>query len=219
MDTLEIIREIERDDALRASLRAVLLGDELLGLPDQLRLLTAEVSKLTEAQRRTEVAQRRTDATVAELSRTVSELTEAQRRTEVAVNRLAEDIGEISEVSCAAVLQAVAEMKGWTTLDSPGPIDVGTGEVDVRAHFSTPEGEVVILAEAKSRLYGKNVSKWASRVGEPTWRNKFLYPGFDGQVLPCIYGTLIYADAIVEARRLGVGVIGPEGERLVPLPL
>jgi len=219
MDTLEIIREIEHDDALRASLRAVLLGDELLGLPDQLRLLTAEVSKLAEAQRRTDESLRSLEETVKELAESQRRTEASQRRTDVAVNKLAEDVGEISEVSCAAVLGAVAEMKDWTALDIPGPVDVGTGEVDVRARFATPEGEVAILAEAKSRLYGKDVSKWASRVGESAWRNKFLYPGFDGQVLPYIYGTLIYADAIAEARRLGVGVIGPEGERLAPLPL
>ncbi len=226
MDTLEIIREIEHDDALRASLRAVLLGDELLGLPDQLRLLTTEVAKLAEAQKRTEEAQKRTDESLRSLEEVVKELAEAQKRTDdavgkltVSVNKLAEDVGEISEVSCAAVLRAVAELKGWTVLDRPGPIDVGTGEVDVRARFATPEGEVAILAEAKSRLYGKDVSKWASRVGESTWRGKFLYPGFEGKVLPYIYGTLIYADATIEAERLGVGVIGPEGERLAPLPL
>ncbi|MHB8264026.1 MAG: hypothetical protein ACYDGY_09845 [Acidimicrobiales bacterium] len=244
MDTLEIIREIEHDDALRASLRAVLLGDEILGIPEQLRLLTIEVRELAEAQQRTEVAQQRTDATVRELveaqkrtdatmaeaqkrtdwrldrtEKALAELAEAQKRTEVAVYKLAEDVGEISEVSCAVVLGAVAEIKGWTSLDTPGPIDIGKGEIDVRARFATPDGEVAILAEAKSRLYGKDVSRWADRVGESAWRGRFLYADFTGQVLPYVYGTLIYADAITEAKRLGIGVIGPEGERLAPLPL
>ncbi|MHB8264282.1 MAG: hypothetical protein ACYDGY_11190 [Acidimicrobiales bacterium] len=198
MDTLEIIREIEHDDALRASLRAVLLGDEILGIPEQLRLLAMGVRELAEAQQRT-------DANLAELVR--------------AVGKLAEDVGEISEASCAAVLGAVAEAKGWTSLDTPGPVDIGRGEIDVRARFATPDGEVAILAEAKSRLYGKDVSRWADRVGESAWRGRFLYADFTGQVLPYVYGTLIYADAIAEAKRLGIGVIGPAGERLAPLPL
>ncbi len=233
MDTLEIIRELEHDDALRAALRAVILGDELLSLPDQMRLLTAEVQKLTEAQERTEEAQKHTEESVKglaeaqrSLEETVKGLAEAQRSLEetvkglaVSVNKLAEDVGEVSEVSCAAVLGAVAQWKGWTALDRPGPVDVGTGEVDVRARFSTDGGEVAILAEAKSRLYGKDVVKWASRVGEPAWRGQFLYPGFEGQVLPYVYGTLIYADALTEAERLGIGVIGPEGERIAPRPL
>jgi len=44
MDTLGIIRQIESDPGLRAQLRAVLLGDELLGLPGQ-------VAQLIEVQR------------------------------------------------------------------------------------------------------------------------------------------------------------------------
>ncbi len=219
MDTLEIIRELEHDDALRAALRAVILGDELLSLPDQMRLLTAEVQKLTEAQERTEEAQKHTEESVKGLAEAQRSLEETVKGLAVSVNKLAEDVGEVSEVSCAAVLGAVAQWKGWTALDRPGPVDVGTGEVDVRARFSTDGGEVAILAEAKSRLYGKDVVKWASRVGEPAWRGQFLYPGFEGQVLPYVYGTLIYADALTEAERLGIGVIGPEGERIAPRPL
>jgi hypothetical protein len=44
MDTLGIIRQIESDPGLRAQLRAVLLGDEVLGLPGQ-------VAQLIEVQR------------------------------------------------------------------------------------------------------------------------------------------------------------------------
>jgi len=44
MDTLDIIRQMESDPGLRAQLRAVLLGDEVLGLPGQ-------VAQLIEVQR------------------------------------------------------------------------------------------------------------------------------------------------------------------------
>ena len=47
MDALEIIRQLEGDAGLRAQMRAVLLGDELLELPELVR-------RLTEAQLRTE---------------------------------------------------------------------------------------------------------------------------------------------------------------------
>lgn len=191
MDTLEIIRELEHDEALRASLRAVILGDELLSLPDQMRLLTTEVQKLVEA----------------------------QKQTTMSIHRLEENVGEVSEESCAAVLGAMAYRKGWTVLDNPGLIDIGKGEVDVRGRFDTPIGEVAILAETKSRLRGSHVSKWASRVGGSAWREQFLYPGFEGQVLPYVYGTIIYDDAFIEAERLGIGVIGPGGERVAPRPL
>ena len=282
MNTLEIIREMEQDESLRAALRAVILGDEILGLPNEMRLLTAEVKKLAEAQQRTENAQQRTeeavkelvaaqlrtenaqrhtDETVKSLEEMVKELAEAQRHTENAqrhtdetvkelanaqrhtdetvkelanaqrhtdetvrelkesVNRLNESVGEIAEESCALVLGAMAEERGWTVLDKPGPIDVGQGEVDVRGRFDTPDGEVVVLAEAKSRLQGKYVERWADRVGDPAWRKRFLYPGFNGKVLPYMYGTLIYSDVDKQAKKRGIGVIKYNGEYLAPRPL
>ncbi len=210
---MEIIREIESDPALRASLRAVLLGDEILELPTLVAANTSAIAELKGAVAKLIEAQERTDATVGRLA-------EAQERTDATVGRLAtavgkleENLGEIVEVSCAAVLGAVAEMKGWTAIDAPGPIDVGEGEVDVRGRFSTTEGEVVVLAEAKSRLRGGDVKKWARRVTDETWRARHLYEGFGGTVLAYVYGTLVYADAYAEARRVGIGVIGPEGER------
>ncbi len=317
MNTLEIIREMEQDESLRAALRAVILGDEILSLPNEMRLLTAEVKKLAEAQQRTENtqqrieeavkelvaaqlrtenAQRHTDETVKSLEEMVKELAEAQRHTENAqrytdetvkelanaqrhtdetvkelanaqrhtdetvksleemvkelaeaqrhtdetvkelaeaqrhtdetvrelkesVNRLNESVGEIAEESCALVLGAMAEERGWTVLDKPGPIDVGQGEVDVRGRFDTPDGEVVVLAEAKSRLQGKYVERWADRVGDPAWRKRFLYPGFNGKVLPYMYGTLIYSDVDKQAKKRGIGVIKYNGEYLAPRPL
>ncbi|MCL4443784.1 MAG: hypothetical protein M1456_06795 [Actinobacteria bacterium] len=282
MNTLEIIREMEQDESLRAALRAVILGDEILSLPNEMRLLTAEVKKLAEAQQRTENAQQRTeeavkelvaaqlrtenaqrhtDETVKSLEEMVKELAEAQRHTENAqrhtdetvkelanaqrhtdetvkelanaqrhtdetvrelkesVNRLNESVGEIAEESCALVLGAMAEERGWTVLDKPGPIDVGQGEVDVRGRFDTPDGEVVVLAEAKSRLQGKYVERWADRVGDPAWRKRFLYPGFNGKVLPYMYGTLIYSDVDKQAKKRGIGVIKYNGEYLAPRPL
>lgn len=46
MDTLGIIRQLEGDAGLRAQLRAVLLGDEMLETPALLRQLTARVDEL-----------------------------------------------------------------------------------------------------------------------------------------------------------------------------
>jgi len=43
MDALGIIRQIETDPALKAQMRAVLLGDELLALPAQVAQLVAPV--------------------------------------------------------------------------------------------------------------------------------------------------------------------------------
>ncbi|MCL4433985.1 MAG: hypothetical protein M1399_04345 [Actinobacteria bacterium] len=212
-----------------------------------MRLLTAEVKKLAEAQLRTENAQRHTDETVKELvaaqlrtenaqrhtdetvkslEEMVKELVAAQRHTDETVRALAEsvhkleeNVSEVAEESCASVLRAMAYQKGWTVLDTPAPITVAQGEVDVRGRFDTPEGEIMILAEAKSRLREKHIEKWASRVGDPAWREKFLYPGFKGTVLPYMYGTLVYSEAFVKAEQHGIGVIKYDGEHLAPHPL
>ncbi|MCL4433649.1 MAG: hypothetical protein M1399_02595 [Actinobacteria bacterium] len=303
MNTLEIIRELEQDESLRVTLRAVILGDELVGLPSEMRLLTAEVKKLAEAQLRTENAQQRTEETVKELANaqqrteeTVKELANAQQRTEETVkelvlaqlrieetvkelvlaqlrieetvksleltvrelvaaqlrtenaqqrtektvkelvsaqlrieetvrelkenvDRLNESVGETAEVSCALVLGAMAEERGWIVLDEPAPVAMDEDEVDVRGRFDTPDGEVVVLAEAKSRLQKKYVDRWANRVGDKDWREKFLYPGFNGKVLPYMYGTLIYSGVNERAKEFGIGVITYNGECLTPRPL
>ena len=230
---LEIIRELEQDESLRVTLRAVILGDELLGLPSEMRLLTAEVKKLAEAQLRTENAQQRTEETVKELAtaqqrteETVKELVLAQLRIEETVrelkenvDRLNESVGETAEVSCALVLGAMAEERGWIVLDEPAPVAMDEDEVDVRGRFDTPDGEVVVLAEAKSRLQKKYVDRWANRVGDKDWREKFLYPGFNGKVLPYMYGTLIYSGVNERAKEFGIGVITYNGECLTPRPL
>ncbi len=240
MNTLEIIRELEQDESLRATLRAVILGDEILSLPNEMRLLTAEVKKLAEVQQRTENAQRHTEETVKELANaqrrtdenvkslesTVKELVAAQLRTDGTVRelkenvgRLNESVGETAEVSCALVLGAMAEERGWIVLDEPAPVAMDEDEVDVRGRFDTPDGEVVVLAEAKSRLQKKYVDRWANRVGDKDWREKFLYPGFNGKVLPYVYGTLIYSGANERAKERGIGVITYNGECLAPRPL
>lgn len=54
MDALGIIRQLEDDVALRAQLRAVLLGDELLELPGLSRQMHASLEALVQAQVRTE---------------------------------------------------------------------------------------------------------------------------------------------------------------------
>jgi exonuclease VII small subunit len=104
MDTLGIIREIESDPALRAQLRAVLLGDEVLALPAQIaqlvegqRALQAAVStllarqdRLEAAQDRLEAAQDRLEAAMAALAESQQQLLARQDRLEAAMAALAE---------------------------------------------------------------------------------------------------------------------------------
>ena len=46
MDTLEIIRQLQADPALKAELRAVLLSEEVLGLPELVRENSRRIAAL-----------------------------------------------------------------------------------------------------------------------------------------------------------------------------
>jgi chromosome segregation ATPase len=103
-DLKDLLELLERHPEWKSALRASLLGEELLRLPELVREIAAEVRALAEAQKRTEEqvrelaeAQRRTEQRVEELAEAqrrteqrVEELAEAQRRTEQRVEELAE---------------------------------------------------------------------------------------------------------------------------------
>ena len=48
MDTLEIIRQLQADPALKAQLRAVLLSEEVLGLPERIERVDEQLEKLVQ---------------------------------------------------------------------------------------------------------------------------------------------------------------------------
>ena len=52
MDTLDIIRQVQADPALKAELRAVLLGEEVLGLPELVKDNSRHIAALTERMER-----------------------------------------------------------------------------------------------------------------------------------------------------------------------
>ncbi len=66
VDTIGIIRQIEADPGLRAQLRAVLLGDEFLAMPQLLAELAEGQRRLEDALARTQAALERTQATLQE---------------------------------------------------------------------------------------------------------------------------------------------------------
>ena len=82
MDALGIIRQMEGDPALRAQMRAVLLGDEMLELPSLVR-------HLAESQERTSQQLGKLIARIDELAEQVARLTAAQVATETQLGELA----------------------------------------------------------------------------------------------------------------------------------
>ncbi len=98
MDTLGIIRQLEGDPALRAQLRAVLLGDDMLELPELVRRLAARLEQLVDTQQRIE--------------QRLEQLADAQQRTEQRLEQLA-DAQQRTEQELAQVVIAQQAMLRW----------------------------------------------------------------------------------------------------------
>ena len=89
VDALGIIRQLESDPALRAQLRAVLLGDEVLELPDLVRRLDLRFEQLVDAQNRTEARLGQLADAQNILQARVEQLADAQNRTEAELSAVA----------------------------------------------------------------------------------------------------------------------------------
>jgi len=86
MDTLGIIRQIESDPGLRAQLRAVLLGDELLGLPGQ-------VTQLIEVQRQMQAVLEAMVERQDRMEAVLEAMVERMDRMEARQDRMETDVG------------------------------------------------------------------------------------------------------------------------------
>jgi len=117
MDTLEIIRQLEHDEALRDELRAILLTRELLEAPEHIVRIEKAIAELVEAQKKT-------NQTVAELveaqkktNQTVAELVEAQKKTNQTVAELAkaskrhEETSKQHDSTLNVLIDAVAQQR------------------------------------------------------------------------------------------------------------
>lgn len=205
MDTLEIIRQIETDPGVRAQLRSVLLGDELLGMPAQVAELRRSIGELAEAQKSTEHS-------VAELRQSVAELAEAQKETNPAVKQLSDVVGGTVEEDAKALLEYIADQNGWQIISEPSPLDIN-GEIDVIAAVrDESEKRFTLLCEAKTRLRPADVSRFQRTLNNlPT--NIEIMP--DGQ-FNYVYGLVIYPGTRQKAQELGFGLLSPKGELVKP---
>jgi outer membrane murein-binding lipoprotein Lpp len=104
MNTIEIINEIEANPGLKAQLRAVLLGDELLEMPRQFAKLVELVEKLAKTQNEMKSdlstlkeGQKRLESDVSTLKSDVSTLKEGQKRLESDVSTLKSDVSTLKE--------------------------------------------------------------------------------------------------------------------------
>ncbi|MHB8264245.1 MAG: hypothetical protein ACYDGY_10990 [Acidimicrobiales bacterium] len=205
MDTLEIIRQIETDPALRAQLRSVLLGDDFVSFPDVVKALERDMERLIKLEERAEA---RLDA----LEKGQQELKQGQQELRHEVGVLSTVVGGTVEEDAKDVIRFILEQKGYRILTEPAPIDIN-GEVDVVATASAPDGEdVSVLIEAKTRLRVDDVRRFAgkfSALGDAA--------GLTGKRLGYVYGLVVYPGVDDASRKAGLGVISHNGERVAPL--
>jgi exonuclease VII small subunit len=241
VDTLGIIRQMESDPALRAQLRAVLLGDEVLRLPELVAENTRDIRDMKDAmlaverrlvrlekgQANLEKGQANLEKGQAGLKQSMERLEDRQDRVEQGlerlekghaslrkeVGRLAEVVGGTVEEDASSVVVTVLERRGWNVHGIPQPVQVN-GEIDVLAHASSPQGEEVpVLVEAKTRLRPADVRRFAAGLD-----GLAAAAGITGSYLSYVYGLRVYTGVDEAARELGLGLLCPDGELVEPLP-
>ncbi|MHB8296031.1 MAG: hypothetical protein ACYDH5_15720 [Acidimicrobiales bacterium] len=237
MDTLGIIRQIEADPGLRAQLRAVLLGDELLGLPAAVEAVRAQAVANAAG---IEVLKKGVAANTAGIERNAQGIErnaqgiernaqgiEAVREQAVAnaegirgnaraIDALRTEVGQLSAVvggtvekDAASLIETVLTRRGWRIVGEPQPVEVN-GELDVVAHALDGDGaEVTAVIEAKTRLRPADVRRFAANLG-----SLLSALGVTGTHIPYVYGLLVYSGVDDAAREAGIGVLEPEGERV-----
>ena len=180
------------------------------------------VGRLEEAVERLAQAQARTEERVGRLEEAVERLAQAQARTEEAVERLAQaqarteravgnmakEIGGLSatigfglEDICRVVLPGYLERHYNVYVSELNRKFFRVNKTDVEINFYG-EGrkngkKVVILGEAKSRIYEGEVKKFLQQISKVT-------PQIEHEILKVMFGYLIHPTAVELAKKEGV---------------
>jgi len=202
------------------------------------------LAELAEAQKRTEKRVDRLEIALNELAEAqkrtearVEELAEAQKRTEdhlaqlainqqgilVRLDRLEHQVGLIGnalgievEGEAGEIVAYVLEQQGYRLLEMPYALAIN-GEVDIVIKAETPDGESVsVLVEAKTRARLKELRRWHSRLQDQAFQQQLVDAGVKKPFLPYFFGLRVYQTVDTEARKLGIGVLDPDGERVAP---
>ncbi|MHB1772320.1 MAG: hypothetical protein ACYCST_11355 [Acidimicrobiales bacterium] len=223
MDSLAIIRQLETDPGLRAQLRAVLLTEEILQLPQLVAENSRDIRDLKEVVAENSRDIRDLKEVVASLARGQESLERGQESLERGqeslergqeslrkeVGRLSEVVGGTVEDDASSVVVTVLERRGWTVHGIPEPVEVN-GEIDVLGRATTAEGtDVAVLVEAKTRLRPADVRRFGAGLDRLV-----AAAGIEGSYVPYVYGLRVYTGVEETAGELGLGVLCPDGERV-----
>ena len=156
MNTLEIIRQIESDPALAAQLRAVLLGDAFLHLPEQVAENTRAIASLTEQ--------------VAENTRAIASLAAAQERTEQKLARVAgwqlesevrsnperhlwEHFRDVKVVDSTMLAQLIERLDKRSRVSAKEIKRLRNTDLIAKARYAEGDGRVTIVGEVSVTLH------------------------------------------------------------------
>jgi len=205
VDTLGIIRQMQADPALRAQLRSVLLGEEVLGLPAQVAENSRQIAELRAAVSGLQGA-------VAELRAAVSGLQGAVAELRTEVGHLSAIVGGTVEEDAASLVRTVLERQGVRLDGEPEAVGLD-GEIDVVARGTETTGApITALVEAKTRLRPADVRRFAA-----SYRSLVARLGVEGAHVGYVYGFRVYSGSDEAARQVGLGVLSPDGERVPPV--
>ena len=220
MDTLEIIRQIETDPGLKAQLRSVLLGDEILTLPALLAKNSADIAALTAAVTRNSEDIAALTAAVTrnseDIEKNTADIAALTAAVETGFSSLRREVGQLSTVvggtveeDAASVVVTVLESKGWHFVTPPDSLEAN-GEIDVFARARDPRGHLVaVVVEAKTRLRPADVRRFAAALPG-------LIEAIGGveDYVAYAYGLRVYTGSNEAAEESGIGVLSSDGERV-----
>ncbi len=207
-------RSEERLARLEATVQE--LADAQQRSEERLTRLEATVQELADAQQRSEERLTRLEVRIDEFS---EQLTQMQKELRSDIERINNVLGLDAECEAQEVLLYVLGEKGYELLEMPTSLDID-GDVDVAACVTSPEGERYwVLVETKGRGRVKDLRRWSQRVRSEGFHEKLARFGVQPPYLCYFFGVRIYRPLVVEAQKLGIGVLDPDGERVPPVPI
>ncbi|MHA1470213.1 MAG: chordopoxvirus fusion protein, partial [Candidatus Asgardarchaeia archaeon] len=176
-------------------------------------------AELAEAQKRSEERLTRLEKTVAELAEAQKRSEERLTRLEMVVEQLANSVSNLSrEVGSLSAtigfgLEDIARVvvPGWLyrheniDIDDLSreffEIDGTMYEINLYGVGKKGEKEIVIIGECKTKIYRSTVRKFVKMLKDL----KVLFEG--KEILPLMFGFIIYPDAREEAQKYGIRLI------------
>jgi predicted nuclease with TOPRIM domain len=159
-DFHDLVEILEKEPAWRAEVRRLVLTDDILGLPQAVRDLTASVQELSELQRHNEARFGRVEADISDVKTDVSQLKTSVGKLETNVGKLETNVGKL-------------ETNVGKLETNVGKLETNVGKLDTRmGKLETTVGKL----ETRTGRVETNVAKLNGRDLERLLRERpFVY--------------------------------------------